>query len=249
VKRAALNIYIWPVFVIVTSISLLILPVLLLLNLIIFHNPQAQFIRQLIRIHGWVIVKLVPFMAPCELDDRSGELDLPVIFVANHCSSIDPYLFGLLPYENAFITSWPFRIPIFNKIMPMAEYIHSEDGWDKISKQSEQLLKKGCSIIVWPEGHRSPDGYVKRFKKGAFQIAKQTGVPIVPVCITGSRELLPPGKKILSPSRVKITVLSPIKQDIIDSKDDVALLLRDKARNAIEKELLKSFPFASEEHV
>jgi 1-acyl-sn-glycerol-3-phosphate acyltransferase len=187
-------------------------------------------------------------MAPCQLDDRSGELDLPVIFVANHCSSVDPYLFGLLPYENAFITSWPFRIPIFNKIMGMAEYIHSGSGWDKITEQSKQLLESGCSLIVWPEGHRSPDGYVKRFKKGAFQIAIQTGRPIVPVCITGSRKLLSPGKNLLTPSRIKMTVLPPIQPNIDDGKNDAALLLRDTARVLIEKELMKSFSLEAEKH-
>ena len=124
----------------------------------------------------------------------------------------------------------------------MAEYIHSENGWDRIYEQSKQLFNSGCSIIVWPEGHRSKDGQVKRFKKGAFQIAIQSGRPIVPVCIIGSRKLLPPGKKLLSPSRLKMTVLPAIQIETDACSDEAVLLLRHKTREAIEKELMKYFP-------
>jgi len=196
-------------------------------------------VRKLIRIHGLIIVKYIPFMAPVTIEDRSGGFEAPVIFAANHCSSVDPYMFGMLPFENAFITSWPFKIPIFNKIMKMADYICTEDGWPSINKQGEKLLKKGCSIIVWPEGHRSRDSKLQRFKKGAFQLAYETKKKIIPICITGTYKLLPPGRRFLTPSRVKVIILPPIYLDHYSKDNDQISCLRDKTREIIAEELEK----------
>lgn len=247
VKQALLNLYIWPAWGIVTLVSFLVLPPLLLVNLLFIRKPKAKYVRQLIRIHGLVLVKIIPFMAGAKLVDKSGGFQSPVIFVANHCSSVDPYLFGLLPMENAFITSWPFKIPFFSIVMQMAGYIHSEDGWETVLAKSKELLAEGCSIIVWPEGHRSEDGQIKRFKRGAFQIAVQTGVPIVPVCISGTSILFPPEKRLLTPSRVEMTLLPPIDIRPEDKSNEAALLLRDKAKTAIENEYGKqvSGPFSN----
>ena len=176
-------------------------------------------------------------MAPVTIEDRSGGFEPPVIFVANHCSSADPYILGILPFEVVVITSWPFKIPIFNKIMKMAEYICSEDGWSNINIQARQLLERGCSIVVWPEGHRSRNGKLHRFKKGAFLLAGETNKKIIPICVTGTYKLLQPGKKFLTPSRVKMTILPPINSGNFTNGNDEISFLRDKAREVIAKEL------------
>ena len=235
-RKLLLNIYFWPTFFLFTVFSLVVLPLLLAINFLTDRKPRTQFLRLLIRIHGLIIVKYIPFMAPVSIEDRSGGIKTPVIFTANHCSSVDPYLFGMLPFENAFITSWPFKIPVFGKIMRMAEYICTDDGWQSINKQSEKLMEKGCSIIVWPEGHRSRDGKLHRFKKGAFQLAYETKRKVVPVCIIGTYKLLPPGKRLLTPSRIKIIILPPIAPGYNKEDNDEITLLRDKAREVISDE-------------
>jgi 1-acyl-sn-glycerol-3-phosphate acyltransferase len=234
VKKILLNIYVWPLFVLVNIISLILLPILLGVNFVVLGRPRAQFIRHLIRIHGWVLVKLVPFMAPFTLEDRSGGFSDSVIFVANHSSSVDPYVFGLLDHENAFMTSWPFSIPIYSKIMRMAEYICTEDGWEAISQKGRRLLGQGCSVIVWPEGHRSDKLKINRFKKGAFQLAYDCQKKVVPVCIVGTGKLLSPGARLLQPSRVKMILLPPISPSDAPDGADPVTFLRNKTRESLE---------------
>jgi len=209
-KKLLLNLYYWPMFLLVTAIAIGISPLLLLGNLLIFRLPIDRLIRQSIRVYGWFLIRVVPFMAPVTLDDQSGGFDRPVIFVPNHNSSIDPYLFGLLPLDNAFVTSWPFRIPFYNLFMHLAGYIDSTRGWHHVKARGRELLARGCSLIIWPEGHRSRDGRLRRFKNGAFQLALATGRPIVPVCILGSRRMLPPGNRFLNPARIRVILLPQV---------------------------------------
>ncbi|MDF1576869.1 MAG: lysophospholipid acyltransferase family protein [Desulfurivibrionaceae bacterium] len=214
-------------------------PLLLIGNLMLPGHPIARTIRQGIRIYGWVLIRLVPFMAPVVLEDRSGGFEEPVIFTPNHSSSADPYLFGLVPVENAFVTSWPFHIPFYNFFMHLAGYVNSTRGWQHVQKKGRELLDSGCSLIIWPEGHRTRTGRLGRFKNGAFRLALATGRPIVPVCIIGSRRVLPPGRFFLSPARVRIILLPTITPaGKADNPEDIKNL-KDKSKKCIDEELQK----------
>ena len=94
--------------------------------------------------------------------------------------------------------------------MKLAGYIDTAEGWHNIRRKCAERLKNGVSVIIWPEGHRSRDGQMGRFRKGAFQLAVETGYPIQPVCIIGSGDILLPGERLLSPGRVKLVILDPI---------------------------------------
>ncbi len=133
--------------------------------------------------------------------------------VANHNSAIDPYLFGAIPIENCFVTSWPFKIPVYGPLMKLAGYINIADGWENIFKQCTNRLNDGVSITIWPEGHRSRNGEMSRFRKGAFQLAVKSGYPIQPVCIMGSADIMSPGDRFFSPGRVKLILLDPLYPD------------------------------------
>lgn len=210
-KKLFLNLYIWPAFFIVSVISIaLVLPLLLIISPFNKKRPVNQTIRNGIRVYGWVLVRVLPFMAPVTVIDKSGGFSTPVIFTANHNSSIDPYLFGMLPFEMAFVTTWPFKIPFYSYVMRLAQYIDATRGWDHVEDQGLKLLETGCSLILWPEGHRSRDGRIARFRNGAFHLALKSGRPIVPVCILGTFKLMRPGSRFLTPSRVKIILLPPI---------------------------------------
>lgn len=236
-KKLLLNLYYWPMFLLVTVVAFGISPLLLLGNLLL-PQPTDRMIRRSIRVYGWFLIRVIPFMAPPVLDDRSGGFTKPVIFVPNHNSSIDPYLFGLLPLENAFVTSWPFHIPIYNFFMFLAGYIDSTRGWGHVHRQGKKLLTRGCSLIIWPEGHRSRDGQLRRFKNGAFQLALATGRPIVPVCILGSREMLPPGRRLLNPARIRVVLLPPLTPvGSADNPEDI-MALKEQTRAAIAAVLL-----------
>lgn len=219
-------------FLLVTVIGFSISPLLLLGNLLL-PQPTDRMIRRSIRVYGWFLIRVIPFMAPAVLDDRSGGFAKPAIFVPNHCSSLDPYLFGLLPLDNAFVTSWPFHIPFYNFFMYLARYIDSTKGWPHVQEEGKKLLAQGCSLIIWPEGHRSRDGKLRRFKNGAFQLALATGRPIVPVCILGSREMLPPGSRLLNPARIRVVLLPPVMPIGDAGNPDDIKALKDQTKAAI----------------
>jgi 1-acyl-sn-glycerol-3-phosphate acyltransferase len=65
-------------------------------------------------------------------------------------------------------------------------------------------------VLFFPEGHRSKTGKMQPFYSGAFRLALETGVPIVPLCITGTDTLLPPGRYALHPCRVRLKALGPL---------------------------------------
>ena len=243
-KKLLFNIYYWSVFVVVTIIGLILLPWILLINVVFLGRPVNSALRRAIRFYGWVLVCVVPFMAPVTVESRTGKLPLPSILVANHNSAIDPYLFGALPIENAFVTSWPFKIPVYNLFMRLAGYINAGNGWDEVRRQGAELLRSGCSLTIWPEGHRSRDGRIRRFRKGAFLLAVETGYPVIPVCILGSRQILPPGKRFFSPGRIRIILLDPVYPDGQGGQQQQAVVLRDKARLIIEKTFKENQKFS-----
>ena len=207
--KLLLNFYFLFAFIVITVVGLIVLPLILLVQIVFFKRTVASGLRRAIRFYGWVLVCIIPFISPVMVEYKNKKLPPAAIFVANHNSAIDPYLFGAINVENSFVTSWPFKIPVYGIFMRFAGYVNSEWGWDIVHEKCRQLLDGGSSVTIWPEGHRSRNGQLGRFKNGAFTLAVETGYPVVPVCILGSGAVLPPGKKMLKGGAVKLIVLSP----------------------------------------
>jgi 1-acyl-sn-glycerol-3-phosphate acyltransferase len=237
IKKLLFNLYIWPLFSIVTLVALLLIPVILTANFLTFRKTVSRMYRIGVRIYGWVLVRLIPFFSPVQLYDRSGGRPEPGIYVTNHNSSVDPYCFGVIPGEFVFLTSWPFNIPVYNWVMNQAEYLNTSWGWEKLYNKSVRLLKSGCSLIIWPEGHRSRSGELGSFENGAFRLACETGYPIVPVCIKGTRKLLKPGQRLLTPSKVSVTILPPLYPPKGQSSRQDIQSLNDTVRERFAREL------------
>ena len=236
-KQLILTIYFWLMFIIVTILGLILFPLFLLVYIGFLGRTVDYTIRWGICLYGWTLVKIVPFLAPVKVESRIGELPLPVIFVPNHNSAIEPYLFGALLKDVCFVTTWSFKIPIYNFFMRLARYVNANEGWEKVYQKGAAMLQSGTSLIIWPEGHRSRDGRLGRFKNGAFALAVKTGYPLLPVCILGSGKFLPPGKRLVSPSVVKIILLDPIYPDMHNDQQQEIIKLRNTVREVIKKTL------------
>lgn len=243
-KKFLLNIYYWPSFIVLTIVGIGVLPFILLYSVTVFSRKTDATLRRAIRLYGWVLVRLVPFFAPVSIKHNSKSLDLPAVFVANHNSAIDPYLFGMLAIENSFVTSWPFKIPVYRYFMKKAGYANTNDGWEEVRKKGRKLLDAGCSVTIWPEGHRSRNGRLNRFKRGAFTLAVEANVPIIPVCILGSGKVLPPGKMWLNPGRVELIVLDPLYPEKGNVESEVVGSLRLRARASLEAALRQNDHFS-----
>jgi len=137
------------------------------------------------------------------------------VFVANHQSIYDiPILFWSLPYQLRIIAKESLgRIPFLGWHLRRSGHMlvdrrHPEPT--KIFKWASQLASHGLSLIVFPEGTRSRDGRVGRFKGGSFYLALEAGLPVVPISVVGSRHVMLKGRVTTYPGDVRLVVHEPI---------------------------------------
>ncbi|NOZ02658.1 MAG: 1-acyl-sn-glycerol-3-phosphate acyltransferase [Deltaproteobacteria bacterium] len=102
-------------------------------------------------------------------------------------------------------------------------------------KAAQPLFDQGISVLIFPEGTRSIDGKLREFKKGGFMLALDTGLPILPISISGTHRILPGKTLKLLPGRVRITVHDPIPTAGLGPADRDELMAR--VRSAIESGL------------
>lgn len=139
------------------------------------------------------------------------------VFISNHQSHFDVLAaFSILPMTVRYIAKKElFRIPIFGWAMTAAGIIkvdrsNREKAIRSVEKAAE-TIKHGVSIVMFPEGTRSHDGEIHQFKKGAFVLALKSGVPVVPISISGTRNILEKHSLRLNPGTVKIVISDPIE--------------------------------------
>jgi 1-acyl-sn-glycerol-3-phosphate acyltransferase len=140
------------------------------------------------------------------------------LFVSNHQSYCDPAaLFLALPhYDLRFMVKKELgRVPLLNLGMWLAGYVFVDRASGFKARRSMTLaakrLQSGHSFLVFPEGTRSRSGKLGTFKRGTFQLALEAGVPILPVTVVGSYELLPPWKFRVHPGVIRVVLHPPIE--------------------------------------
>src|SRR5512136_2661890 len=92
-------------------------------------------------------------------------------------------------------------------------------------------IREGASVVIFPEGTRSADGSIQPFKKGGFTLAVKSKVPIVPVAIAGSREIISKGHWTVSPGDIRVRIGQPIETGDCSMKDRASLM--ERVREAI----------------
>lgn len=162
--------------------------------------------------------------------------DRAVIFAANHSGTYDiPVLHAKLPIQFRWISKRVlFSIPFVGWGMTMAGYIAIDLDGDaraavkSITKAAEKI-KNGTSVLLFPEGTRNTTDSLLDFKSGAFILAVKSGAPIIPVAVTGTRDIMKIGGYTVTPHDVTITIGKPIESEGLKNK-----ALSDKTREAIE---------------
>ncbi|HKQ72106.1 MAG TPA: lysophospholipid acyltransferase family protein [Blastocatellia bacterium] len=142
--------------------------------------------------------------------------DQAYVFIANHQSNLDPpLLFSYLGHNVGAIAKIElFRIPIMKQGFPLAHVVpidrSNRDRAIESTRRGADELRRGHSLMAFPEGTRTVDGRVKEFKKGVFYMAIEAGVPVVPVVINDTRLIMPKGVKRIVPGDVYLEVLPPV---------------------------------------
>ena len=143
----------------------------------------------------------------------------PAVFIFNHASAMDLLITAKLLREDAVgVAKKELRNQLF--IGPALRYTgavfldreHVRDPKQALQPAVE-ALHAGRSVVMAPEGTRSKDGRLGTFKRGAFHLARQAGVPIVPIVIHNAEDALPNGTMVIRPAEVKVTVLAPVHTD------------------------------------
>ncbi len=164
------------------------------------------------------------------------------IYMPNHQSLYDiPVLLGRLPIQFRWLAKAElFKIPVFGRAMKGAGYIsidrkNRNSAIGSLNKAANSMKSKGVSVVIFPEGTRSPDGKISSFKKGGFYLAVDAEVPIVPVIIKGTKEIVPKKSFLIKPGKVILEILEPVKTDGYNSRDEKIELLNKVRSILIEK--------------
>lgn len=138
------------------------------------------------------------------------------VIIANHSSYMDiPALFASLPKLPQFMAKRELaRLPFLGAALRSGRHILVDRGNHASAKSSldsaAESLKAGAAILVFPEGTRSTEGSIGRFKTGAFRLAKLGEAQILPVGISGTRQVLPKHGRAIRPHRVSVHIGAPL---------------------------------------
>lgn len=137
------------------------------------------------------------------------------VFVANHQGAYDIFLvYGYLGHKFKWMMKSSLRrIPFVGAACAAAGFIfvdRSGKGLRETLSAAEKILTRGMSLVVFPEGSRTPDGRMHRFKKGAYQIADDLSLPVVPMTIDGSYRVLSKNSKLIRPGKITLTIHEPV---------------------------------------
>ncbi len=163
----------------------------------------------------------------------------PYVFVSNHVSLFDiPVLQRYVPNNFSFVfkkeIAW---IPLFGWQMQLGPHIiidrqNPEKAMKSIEKAKKMLVHRKISVLLFPEGTRSKTGEMLPFKRGAFHLAAQVGFPIIPVTISGTKNLFQKKPFKINSGKVIVDFGKPIPVDNISNKKDELELMR-KVRDII----------------
>ena len=140
----------------------------------------------------------------------------PAVFLFNHQSSLDAYvLFSLLKHGVTAVAKKEMaNAPLVGPLLQALDFAFIDRGNTRNAIATLQpavdRLRNGLSVVVAPEGTRSRSPRLGRFRKGAFRLAMQAGVPLVPIVLHNTYEMMPRGSMMLRPGTVRVSVLSPI---------------------------------------
>jgi 1-acyl-sn-glycerol-3-phosphate acyltransferase len=230
---------IWTVFVAVV----VTIPVASTVIAVATFRSHAAFIDRLIRLWAGILVRA----AGIDLRVEGAEAVDPqqrYVLIANHHSYFDiPCIFAAIPQPIRFMAKKSlFSIPIFGWSIGRAGFIPIDRKNRRTAVKSFELaverIRKGNTVVVFPEEGRSRQREMKPFQRGGFLLALRSGLPILPVAIQGTFDVFRAGARRITPGPVTIRVGTPIPTEGLTVRDKDRLL--EQSREQISKMLFGS---------
>ncbi|WP_233993811.1 lysophospholipid acyltransferase family protein [Salinibacter altiplanensis] len=222
------------------AIGLLIVlwvPVMLVAR-VVDRDPAHYYAGYTLRILGRLLTYVNPFWevhleGPFPENGRR-----PRVVVGNHFSQADPPIISRVPWEMKWVAKKElFDLPVAGWLLRLSGDISVDRRRKKSRAQvlttARDYLAKRCSVMFFPEGTRSRDGRVQQFSDGAFRLAIEEGVPVLPIAIDGTHEALPKHSPWFEPNPepIRVRVLDPVETD--DYTPDQARTLQRHVRAQI----------------
>jgi 1-acyl-sn-glycerol-3-phosphate acyltransferase len=176
-------------------------------------DSSGDFGHRCARAWAWLVLKTTGVSVTVKGLERV-DLKRSYVFVSNHQSIYDiPIIFASLPVQLRIVAkdslgSFPFLGWHLRRTGHLL--VDRKNPGAGIVRKMARLVSGARSLIVFPEGTRSLDGAVARFKGGTFLVAIDAGLPVVPVSIEGSRHIMLKGRLMTCPGEVAITIHDPI---------------------------------------
>jgi 1-acyl-sn-glycerol-3-phosphate acyltransferase len=209
--------------------TLLQVTVLFILSVVvlIFTYPFDKSRRWVHECSRWICAILygVPPFIRRTIDGLENiEEGKPYVMVMNHNSGCDIFAAYKIPLNFRWVSKREvFRVPFMGQLLLVHGDIPIERGnakvaMEKVLREGKLWLGRGVSVAIFPEGTRSKTGEMNRFKAGAFNLAAEAGVDILPIVMTGTNELFN-GWKVNWRNRVAIRVLPAVKAEVVAATD------------------------------
>jgi 1-acyl-sn-glycerol-3-phosphate acyltransferase len=200
-------------------------------------DSQGRWQHAFARIWSWLILRTSGIRTRVEGLENLAGLNT-AIYCANHQSAMDiPILFVNLPVQFRFVAKRSlFKLPFLGWHLTRSGHIPVDRGRPKGARMSldaaARKIRAGSSVLLFPEGHRSRDGKLLPFRSGSFYLAIQSGVPIVPITLNGTRAVLKPDTHHVRPGLTEMIVHPPIATSTLKRDDLDALAAKVKAQIA-----------------
>ncbi|MCM4151387.1 glycerol acyltransferase [Arenibacter sp. N53] len=185
-----------------------------------FHRTISKFMKSVLYTNPFVRKKII---------NLSGEdFSKPAIIIANHTSFLDILAVGMLhPKIIYLVNDWVYKSPIFGKAVQLAGFYPVSEGIENGLEHLKNKVAQGYSLMAFPEGTRSKTNKIRRFHKGAFYLAEQFNMDIVPVLIHGNSEVLPKGSFVIKNGSITVKILDRIAPE----DDDYGKTYRERNKN------------------
>jgi 1-acyl-sn-glycerol-3-phosphate acyltransferase len=137
--------------------------------------------------------------------------DKPAVIISNHQSHLDLMcMMSLSPKLVILTNEWVWNSPFYGRLIKYADFFPMAQGIEKAADKLAAIVAKGYSVMIFPEGTRSEDCSIQRFHRGAFYLAEQLNLDIIPVLIHGVGHLLPKKEFMLRKGKIHIRVMNRI---------------------------------------
>ncbi|RTY93940.1 MMPL family transporter [Flavobacterium sp. GT3R68] len=148
-----------------------------------------------------------PYLTKKVLNPNNETFEKSAVIISNHTSFLDTLAVGMLSPKIIFLVNdWVYNSPFFGRAVKLAGFYPVTHGLEGGVEHLRQKVKEGYSLMVFPEGSRSHDNTVKRFHKGAFYLAEQFNIDILPIYIHGNSEALPKGDHIIYDEKITVKI-------------------------------------------